>query len=268
MSQAGQPIGVFDSGLGGISVLREMHRLLPAEHLVYVADSAHAPYGGKSPDYLRQRSLRVAEFLLTQGIKLLVVACNTATVHAVDYLRANLGIPVVGIEPAVKPAARLTRSGVIGVLATQQTVNSLRLQRLITDHAAGVKVIAQACPGLVEHVEAGDFGSEPVRQLLKHYTLPLLDAGADTLVLGCTHYPFLTDMIHEVTHGKVTVLETSTPVTHQVMRILDQHHLRQPEPGTGQVSFFTSKPDLQHHLGMQTLWQHHMTPLMLPADYA
>lgn len=262
-----QPIGVFDSGLGGISVLREIHRLLPAEDLIYVADSGHAPYGSKTPDYIRERSQRVAEFLLAQGAKVLVVACNTATVHAVAHLRANLNIPVVGIEPAVKPAARLTLTGVVGVLATQQTVNSPRLHHLIREHAREVKVITQACPGLVEHVEAGDFHSEDVLQLLKHYTLPLLDAGVDTLVLGCTHYPFLSEAIHAVTHGRMTVLETSTPVTHQLMRVLDQHHLRRQAGQPGSVRFFSSKSDHQHQLSMQTLWQHPLDLVQLPASH-
>ena len=268
MSPQQQPIGVFDSGLGGISVLREIHRLLPAEELIYVADSGHAPYGGKTPEYIRTRSKQVADFLLEQGVKVLVVACNTATVHAVAYLRETLPIPVVGIEPAVKPAARMTLTGVIGVLATQQTVNSPRLQHLIRDHASQVTVMAQACPGLVEHVEAGDFSSEAVRLLLKHYTAPLLEAGVDTLVLGCTHYPFLTELIHDVTHGRMTVLETSTPVTHQLMRVLSQQDLCRAETGRGSVRFFSSKPDdAQHLISMQTLWQHPIELGLLPTRY-
>lgn len=262
-----QPIGVFDSGLGGISVLREIHRLLPAENLIYVADSGHAPYGGREPDYISHRSMRVADFLLEQQAKVLVVACNTATVHAVEFLRASLPIPVVGIEPAVKPAANLTQTGVVGVLATQQTVNSPRLRRLISEYANDVKVIAQACPGLVEHVEAGDFGSEDVLRLLKHYTLPLLDAGVDTLVLGCTHYPFLSDAIHTVTHGRMTVLETSTPVTHQLMRVLDKYGLRQTGGTHGEVRFFSSKQGEQHHVSMQTLWQKPIDLGLLPASH-
>ncbi len=262
-----QPIGVFDSGLGGISVLREIHRLLPAENLIYVADSGHAPYGGKDPDYIRHRSKRVADFLLERGAKVLVVACNTATVHAVEFLRASLPIPVVGIEPAVKPAASLTQSGVVGVLATQQTVNSPRLHKLIQEHASHVQVVTQACPGLVEHVEAGDFSSEDVRRLLKHYTLPLLDAGVDTLVLGCTHYPFLCDAIHDVTHGRMTILETSTPVTHQLMRVLDKYDLRQEGNGGSTVSFFSSKQGEQHHISMQTLWQRPLDLVLLPSPY-
>jgi glutamate racemase len=267
MPQHEQAIGVFDSGLGGISVLREIHRLLPNENLIYVADSGHTPYGGKEPDFIRHRSKRIADFLLEQRIKVLVVACNTATVHAVAFLRNTLPIPVVGIEPAVKPAARLTQSGVIGVLATQQTVNSPRLQHLIRDHASHVKVITQACPGLVEHVEAGDFSSTAVLQLLKHYTLPLLDAGVDTLVLGCTHYPFLCDTLHDVTHGRMTILETSTPVTHQLMRVLEQHDLRHNNEHPGHVAFYTSKDDMQHRISMETLWQRQISPALLPTPY-
>ncbi|MDD5394810.1 MAG: glutamate racemase [Thiothrix sp.] len=261
------PIGIFDSGLGGISVLREIQRLLPAEDLIYVADSAHAPYGSKSPEYIRERSKRVADFLLEQQVKVLMVACNTATVHAVDHLRETLPIPVVGIEPAVKPAARMTATGVVGVLATQQTVNSPRLHRLIREYASEVQVIAQACPGLVEHVEAGDFSSEAVRQLLKHYTLPLLEAGVDTLVLGCTHYPFLSEAIHDVTHGRMTVLETSTPVTHQLMRVLALHGLGRAEGRQGEVQFFSGRQDEQHLISMQMLWQRAVTPQPLPEPY-
>lgn len=267
MPQHTQAIGVFDSGLGGISVLREIHRLLPDENLIYVADSGYAPYGSKEPDYIRHRSKRIADFLLKQQIKVLVVACNTVTVHAVSFLRETLPIPVVGIEPAVKPAAQLTQSGVIGVLATQQTVNSHRLQHLIREHASHIKVITQACPGLVEHVEAGDFSSSDVLQLLKHYTLPLLDAKVDTLVLGCTHYPFLSEALHNVTHGCMTILETSTPVTHQLMRVLEQHGLRRNNGQPGHVTFYTSKDDMQHMISMETLWQRQITPALLPADY-
>lgn len=267
MKQALQPIGVFDSGLGGISVLREIHRLLPTEDLIYVADSAHAPYGAKTPEYIRARCQQVASFLLERGMKVLVVACNTATVHAVEYLRDILPVPVVGMEPAVKPAARMTLTKVIGVLATQQTVNSPRLQRLIQDYAQGIEVLTQACPGLVEHVEAGDFNSEAVKQLLTRYTLPFLDAQADTLVLGCTHYPFLLEAIQDVTHGRMTVLETSIPVTHQLIRILDKYALRNPAEQQGVVNFFSSKAEKQHFASMQLLWQQPLVAQVLPLGY-
>lgn len=265
MVSPGQPIGVFDSGLGGISVLREIHRLLPAEDLIYVADSAHAPYGSKTPDYIRCRSQQVAGFLLERRVKALVVACNTATVHAVNFLRESLPVPVVGIEPAVKPAARMTQSGIIGLLATEQTVSSPRLQALIREYASQVQVMAQACPGLVEHVEAGDFQSEKLRHLLQHYVTPLVEAGADTLVLGCTHYPFLSDTIHQLTHGKLMILETSVPVTHQLMRVLECNHLASRLARSGNVQFFSSKSDLQHHVSMQVLWGHPLELRLLPA---
>ena len=267
MSACSQPIGVFDSGLGGISVLKAIHQLLPAEQLIYVADSAHAPYGAKTTDYIQQRCQKVAEFLLSQEIKVLVVACNTATVHAVEFLRTYLPIPVVGIEPAVKPAARHSQSKVIGVLATQQTVNSVRLQRLIAEHAQGVQVILQACPGLVEHVEAGDFASEAVQQLLTAYLQPLLDVGADTVVLGCTHYPFLSETIQQLTQGRLTIIETSIPVTHQLIRVLQQAERKCQQAITGKVTFYTSKADAQHFHSMQFLWQQPLSPLVLPPAY-
>lgn len=263
-----RPIGVFDSGLGGISVLREIHRLLPAEGLIYVADSAHAPYGDKTPEQIRARSQRVAEFLLAQGVKALVVACNTATVHAVQHLRSWLPIPVVGMEPAVKPAARLTRSGVVGVLATEQTVRSPRLQQLIAEHAQGITVLPQACPGLVEHVEAGDFNSAALQSLLQGYLAPLLEAGADTLVLGCTHYPFLLDTIHGITGGKLTVLETSTPVTQQLTRVLEQHGIRRVDNLRGKVQFYSSKLGRQHQASIQALWQQPVQVHALPGKFA
>ncbi len=261
------PIGVFDSGVGGISVLREIKRLLPAENLIYVADSGHAPYGSKTPEYIIARCQQVSQFLLAEGAKALVVACNTATAHAIEPLRATLSVPVIGIEPAVKPAARMTQTGVIGVLATQQTVQSARLQRLIREYAGDVKVLAQACPGLVEHVEQGDFSSDALRQLLKAYALPLLEQGADTLVLGCTHYPFLSDTLHDITHGKVTVLETSTAVAHQVMRVLQQRGMQCLAERAGSVQFYSSKADEGHWRSMEWLWQQALDIRLLPEPF-
>lgn len=267
MSKSVQPIGVFDSGLGGISVLREIHRLLPQEELIYIADSGHAPYGSKSSAYITQRCLQLSEFLLEQGAKMLVVACNTATAHAIDTMREQLSVPVIGIEPAVKPAARLTKTGVIGVLATQQTVKSQRLQRLIHEYASGVKVVAQGCPGLVEHVERGDFSSLELRALLAEYTQPLIEQGSDVLVLGCTHYPFLASTLREIVGCDMTILETSNAVAQHVMRLLDKHGLKAHGEQEGSVSFYSSKADLSHWQSMQLLWQHNLTKAMLPEAY-
>ncbi|MFZ1570306.1 MAG: glutamate racemase [Thiolinea sp.] len=267
MIKQSAPIGVFDSGLGGISVLREIHRLLPAEQLIYIADSGHAPYGSKSTEYISQRCLQLSEFLLEQGAKMLVVACNTATAHAIDTMREQLSVPVIGMEPAVKPAARLTKSGVIGVLATQQTVKSQRLQRLIHDYAHGVKVVAQACPGLVEHVEKGDFASLELRALLTDYTTPLLKQGADVLVLGCTHYPFLAATLHEIVGPTITILETSNAVAQHVNRVLAKHELQNSSEQQGLVSFYSSKVDAVHWQSMQLLWQQRLESALLPARY-
>ncbi|WP_298610878.1 glutamate racemase [uncultured Thiothrix sp.] len=267
MSKDAQPIGVFDSGLGGISVLREIHRLLPQEELIYIADSGHAPYGSKSSAYITQRCLQLSEFLLEQGAKMLVVACNTATAHAIDRMREQLNVPVIGIEPAVKPAARMTQTGVIGVLATQQTVKSQRLQRLIEEYASGVKVVAQGCPGLVEHVERGDFASKELKALLTEYTQPLIEQGSDVLVLGCTHYPFLASTLREMIGCDITLLETSNAVAQHVMRLLDKYDLKAHDTQQGSVSFYSSKPDLSHWQSMQLLWQHNLTKAMLPEPY-
>lgn len=267
MIKPSAPIGVFDSGLGGISVLREVHRLLPAEQLIYIADSGHAPYGSKSTEYITQRCLQLSEFLLAQGAKMLVVACNTATAHAIDTMREQLAVPVIGMEPAVKPAARLTQSGVIGVLATQQTVKSQRLQRLIHDYANGVKVVAQACPGLVEHVEKGDFASLELKGLLADYTTPLLKQGADVIVLGCTHYPFLAAALHEIVGPRITILETSNAVAQHVSRVLDKHDLQNSADQQGSVSFYSSKVDAVHWQSMQLLWQQSLELDLLPSQY-
>lgn len=267
LSKQSAPIGVFDSGLGGISVLHEIHRLLPQEALIYIADSGHAPYGSKSTAYITQRCLQLSEFLLEQGAKMLVVACNTATAHAIDTLRQQLTVPVIGIEPAVKPAAGLTRTGVIGVLATQQTVHSQRLQRLIQEHAQGVKVLTQACVGLVEHVERGDFASPALKTLLERYTQPLVEQEADVLVLGCTHYPFLAASLRELIGREITLLETSNAVALQVQRLLDKHALTSDSQQQGSVCFYSSKDEPLHWQSMQLLWQQPLDYAMLPKSY-
>ncbi len=247
-------LGIFDSGLGGISVLQAVHTLMPTEPLIYVADSAHAPYGGKTEAHIVARSLAVSRFLLEQGAKAIVLACNTATVHAVEQLRAELPVPVIAIEPAVKPAVQLTQSGVIGVLATERTAHSVRLQRLIAQYSAGKQVLVQACPGLVEHVEEGDFDSPALQYLLQRYVQPLLDQGADTLVLGCTHYPFLSNVLRELAGDSVTILETSWAVAQQVQRVLMQKALLCQESCLGSVRFFSNKHTGAHLQSMQCLW--------------
>ena len=192
------PVGIFDSGLGGLSVLRHVRRLLPHESLIYAADSAFAPYGGKDEAAVLARTLAMAGFLAAQGVKALVIACNTATAGAIVEIRKRYpALPVVGVEPGLKPAALRTRSGMVGVLATERTLASRRflaLEAQITD-ASGVRFIGQPCPGLADQVEKGELRSPATLALVRRFVAPLVAAAADTLVLGCTHYPFLVAQI-------------------------------------------------------------------------
>lgn len=212
-------IGVFDSGVGGLTVVAALRRTLPGVALHYVADSGHAPYGERSPDYIRARSLAVAEYLVAAGAVLLVIACNTATAHAAEALRARFPeLPIVGIEPGVKPAVQATRNGRVGVLATTATVQSERFQRLVTQHAATVKLLPIACAGVVAHVEAGDLDSPALRQLVERYCAPLREAGVDTVLLGCTHYPLLMPLWQAALPG-VHLLQIEDAVAQQTRRL-------------------------------------------------
>lgn len=228
------PIGIFDSGLGGLSVVRAITQLMPDETLLYVADTAHCPYGLRSADYLRERAMHITAWLQEQGAKAIVVACNTATVATIATLRANFSLPIIGIEPAIRPAAANTRSGVIGVLATATTLGSAHLAALIARHTDYHEVVTSACPGWVEAVEACALDTPATAALVRNSVQPLLDAGADTLVLGCTHYPFLRAQIEAVAGPGVHILETGLPVARQLQRQLQTHHLlatANPEPG-------------------------------------
>lgn len=219
MSEA--PVGVFDSGVGGLSVLGEIERLLPYESLLYVADSGHIPYGEKSPEFIRERCSTVTHFFREQGAKALVLACNTATVAAVADLRQRYpDWPIVGMEPAVKPAAAATRSGIVGVLATTGTLRSAKFVALLDRFANEVQIITQPCPGLVELIETGDLHSPTLRTLLHGYVQPLLAAGCDTLILGCTHYPFLKPLLATLVPADVVLIDTGAAVARQLQRLL------------------------------------------------
>jgi glutamate racemase len=215
-------IGVFDSGVGGLSVLRHIRAQLPNVPLLYVADSGHVPYGDKTQDYIRERSQALTEFLVRQGAAAVVIACNTATAAAATPLRARFELPIVAMEPAVKPAVSATRSGVVGVLATVGTLESARFAALLGQYAGDVKIVTQACPGLVEQVEAGELSSYATRALVARYTRPLLERGADTIVLGCTHYPFLKPLIAEAAGAHVHLIDTGEAVARQVVRRLPE----------------------------------------------
>jgi glutamate racemase len=190
--------------------------------VLYVADSAHAPYGDRDAAFIDARVSAIADFLVGEGAKAIVVACNTATGVSVDGLRKRLALPVVAIEPAVKPAAMATNAGRIGVLATSRTLASDRFKGLVTTHASGVDVLEQACPGLVARVEAGDFDGPDTRRLVAEYVAPLRDAGVDVLVLGCTHFPFLGPVIREVAGPGVAIIDPAAAVAHELARRLAQ----------------------------------------------
>jgi glutamate racemase len=232
-------IGVFDSGVGGLSVLRHIRAQLPRLPLLYVADSGHVPYGDKTADYIRERSLALTEFLVAQGAAAVVVACNTATAAAAALLRERFEIPIIAMEPAVKPAVTATRSGVVGVLATVGTLESARFAALLEQYAGDVEIVTQACPGLVEQVEAGELATAATRELVARYTKPLLERGADTLVLGCTHYPFLRPLIAELVGREVQLIDTGEAVARQVVRRLPEKLLGRGDT-TAVEHFWTS----------------------------
>ena len=227
------PIGVFDSGIGGLSVLRHVHTLLPDESLLYFADSGFAPYGEKPEQVIVERTVAITAFLLTQNIKALVVACNTATAAAIAGLRTRYpDLPVVGVEPGLKPAAARTRTGTIGVLATANTLSSEKFLKLEAQvaHDAGVRFLLQACNGLAHQIEKGELRSRETVQLVERYVAPLLAQQADTLVLGCTHYPFVEQLIREIAGPNVAIVDTGEPVARQLQRVLTQRGLLRAAP--------------------------------------
>jgi glutamate racemase len=220
--QHASAIGVFDSGVGGLSVLKHIRAQLPSLPLLYVADSGHVPYGDKTQDYIRERSLVLTEFLVRQGAAAVVIACNTATAAAAAPLRARFDFPIIAMEPAVKPAVSATRSGIVGVLATVGTIESARFAALLEQYAGDVEIVTQACPGLVEQVEAGELTTAATRELVARYARPLVERGADTIVLGCTHYPFLRPLITEIVGERVQLIDTGEAVARQVVRRLPE----------------------------------------------
>lgn len=238
------PVGVFDSGVGGLSVLHDIRALLPHEDLLYVADSGHAPYGDKKPEFIAARSVAITRFLIAQGAKAVVVACNTATSAAVATLRAEFELPIVAMEPAVKPAVATSRSGVIGVLATTRTLASENLAQLKERFGAGSDILLQACPGLVECVEARELSSDATRELLRGFVAPLLERGADTLVLGCTHYPFLIPLLQDIAGPAVTIIDPGPAVARELRRRLDAGGLLNASTQPGSTRYWTSSdPD-------------------------
>lgn len=257
---ANQPIGVLDSGVGGITVLQHIHALLPQEQLLYFADSLHAPYGNKSEVDIQSRCIEIVGFLMTKRVKAIVVACNTATAAAIDLLREKYPLlPIIGMEPAVKPAAAASHNGVIGVLATVGTLKSAQFAALLESYGRNVKVITQGCIGLVECIERGELHHQSTYELLRQYCQPLLAEGADTIVLGCTHYPFVKEMIQQIVGPHVTLIDTGEAVAKQLqqrliaLNLLADFNLNQlPTP---KVSFYTNSTTEYAQLVIKQLWR-------------
>ena len=220
-----RPIGVFDSGVGGLSLLRELQSLLPNENFIYISDNAFAPYGSLSSEDIRKRSQALTHWLTEQSCKLIVVACNTATTNAIESLRKTHSIPFVGIEPAIKPAALQTKTGVVGVLATKGTLSSGLFHETSKTYGQGVRIIEKEGKHLVEMIESGMLKSQEMEQLLQSYTQPMIEQEADHLVLGCTHYPFLTPILARILPQHIKIINCNGAVAKQVERILNQTEL-------------------------------------------
>ncbi|QWE19902.1 glutamate racemase [Polynucleobacter sp. AP-Kolm-20A-A1] len=234
-------IGVFDSGVGGLSILDESLRQLPQHDYIYLADSANAPYGERSSDWIAQRSLALCQYLASQGCDAIVVACNTATAEAIKQIRADISIPVIGVEPGIKPASMKTQNGIVGVLATEATLKSDKFNALLATLPGNCQFIKQSGAGLVPLIEAGKADSEETFELLAKHLEPIQDAGSDTLVLGCTHYPFLRKSIRKLLGDSISLIDTSDAVVRQLKRQLESINQSVDATGKGSVTFVSSK---------------------------
>lgn len=235
------PVGFFDSGIGGLSVLQAARSVLPRENMLYFADSAHCPYGSRSGEFVRNRALAITRFLLARGAKAVVVACNSASEAALEFLRHSFsGLEVVGIEPAVKVAQRRSRNHRIGVLGTALTLKGRRFSRLLENFSSGMEVYTRPVAGLVESIEAGRLDDPQTVAIIKKNLQPLLEKGIDTLVLGCTHYPVIKRRIAALCGPGVEVIDTGEPVARQLWRRLAVSGRLNPGPGDGWIEYFSS----------------------------
>jgi glutamate racemase len=259
-------IGVFDSGLGGLSVLREIHKRMPAASLVYIADSAWVPYGPRSENVIQHRARSLSRFLVEHGADLIVVACNTATAAAVPMLRKTMRLPIVGMEPAVKPATAATRNGIVGVLATSGTLQSARFAALLDQFGADISVLTRACPGLVEQVESGDVDGPRTRLLVRQFVAPLIDGGADTIVLGCTHFVFLRPLIQSIAGPDVAIIDTGEAVARQVEQVALS--LGAGFRRASGVAFWTTGDATVQQAPLRKLWGADASLAELPGEYA
>lgn len=263
-----RPVGVFDSGVGGLSVLRAIRAELPYEDLLYVADSGYAPYGERSEDYILDRVRKIVAFMQSRGVKAVVSACNTATLVTEEWLREHLDIPFVAIEPALRPAAEATSSGRVGVLATRVTLTSDRFASLVARHEGDAEFFLQPCPHFVELVERGELDGTATREAVASYVEPLIRQGVDTLVLGCTHFPFLTPVIQEVAGSHVAVIEPSRAVASELRLRLQEGNLVADKHEPGAVAFWTSGDPEQVEPVISRLWGETVQVRPLPPAYS
>jgi len=247
-------------------VLRHIRAALPGEDLLYCADSRFAPYGNKPPEMICQRSAALADFLIGQGAKALVVACNTATAAAIGFLRERYALPILGMEPAVKPAAAATKTGVVGVLATVGTLKSAQFAALLESYGKSVEVVTQACHGLVECIERGELESPVTAALLQTYLQPLLQAGADTIVLGCTHYLFVRPLIEQLAGPEVILIDTGAAVARHLKRRLHETSLLADAGQSGQVKFWTNSLGEDAKQVISQLWGKDVVVLESPGQ--
>ena len=234
------PIGIFDSGVGGTSIFKEIHALLPNENIIYLADSKNAPYGNKTQEEIKSLSIKNTEYLLGKGCKIIVVACNTATTNAINYLRESYEVPFIGIEPAIKPAALNTKTKVVGILATKGTLSSQLFHKTSDLYANGIKVIEQIGEGIVPLIESGKLNSNEMKDLLQLYLAPMLKANIDYLVLGCTHYPYLIPMLETMLPEGVKIIDSGLAVAKQTKAVLQSQDLLNLDEATPSVKLHSN----------------------------
>ena len=240
-SQPQSPIGIFDSGLGGISVLRAIRKQMPEESVIYFGDQGHIPYGSRPMGQIRTFSETITKFLLEKNAKVIVVACNTASAAALKYLREKFpDVQFVGMEPAVKPAAEHTQTGKVGVLATPATFQGALYASVVERFANGVELFQNTCPGLVQEIEQGNLNGEETRRILEDALIPMLEKNIDTVVLGCTHYPFVIPLIQKIVGENVRVIDPAPAVARQTGRLLEARGMANQSDSKGDVNFYTS----------------------------
>jgi glutamate racemase len=261
------PVGVFDSGVGGLSLLRCIRDELPGENLIYVADSGYAPYGDKPGEYIEKRSFAISEFLVEQNAKAIVVACNTATAAAIAKMRGAFDLPIIGMEPGVKPAIAASQSKKVGIMATTETLKSEKFRLLADRFCNECNIITQACPGLVEQVEQIDLADRKTIELVKNYVGALLEKGADTIVLGCTHYLFLADLIRDIAGNDVRVIDTGIAVAREVRRRIEESGILSEGKENGYEQFWTSGDIINTGRIIKQLWNENAVVSLLPQKY-